>query len=72
MTLTNIKSALVSSGLMAVLSVLTYVAQSGSIFTLDWRSLANIAVLSFLTGVVSIFKNAMTSPQGTFGGIQVK
>lgn len=72
MDITKIKSALVSAALMAVLSVVIVIVQSGNIYSLDWRSLLNIGIISFLTGVVSFLKSIGTTSEGKFAGIRVK
>lgn len=69
---TAVKSALVSLLLMAIITVGGYIISLGNIFAIDWKVLANLAVISFLTGLVSIVKNLLTTEQGTALGIQVK
>ena len=75
-TLTQIKSALVSAGIAAVLGVAGYILSVGDIFLIDIRGLSNVAVLSFLTAfvtVVSLIKSAGTTRAGNFAGaIKVK
>jgi hypothetical protein len=68
----NLKSALVSAVLMALVGIITYILGVGNIFALDFHSLANIGAISFLTGVISFIKSSLTTPVGTFAGIQVK
>lgn len=74
-TLTQVKSALVSAGIAAVLGVAGYILSVGDIFQIDIRGLSNVAVLSFLTAfvtVVSLIKSAGTTRAGTFAGVQIK
>lgn len=66
------KSALVSAGIAAVLSVAGYVVGVGDVFKLDPHALINAGVLSALTAIVSLIKSAITTDQGTALGVQVK
>ncbi len=72
MNSTNLKSALISAMLMALIGIITYVLGVGNIFDLDFHSLLNIGVIAFLTGLVSYFKSSMTTSTGTFGGVQIR
>ena len=65
----GLKSALVSTILMAVLGVAGYIIGLGDIFQIDWRALANVGVMALLTGVVSLIKNFLTSDSGKFANI---
>lgn len=65
----TIKSALVSTVLMAILSVAGYILQLGDVFKVDLHTLTNVAVISFLTGIVSVLKNLLTNEEGRFVGI---
>lgn len=67
-----IKSALVSGVLMAVLSVATYILSVGDIFSVDGKIMANIAVMSLLTAIVSFVKSSLTSTSGKFAGVKIK
>ena len=69
MVWTNIKSALVSGVLMAILGISVYIIGKGDIFGLDFHTLANIGVLSVLTAIVSEIKSILTTPAGNFVGI---
>lgn len=69
LTIENIKGALVSGVLMAVLATIAYVSQTGDIFAIDVKVLANIFVTALLTSVTSIVKNLLTNNAGEFGGI---
>ena len=72
-SLTTLKSALVSVCLMAILAGAGYIIESGDIFSIDWRALANIGVIALLTGVVSIIKSLFTNSNGVFAGsVKVK
>jgi len=71
--LTNIKSALVSVCLMAILSGSVYIIESGDIFAINWRTLVNIGSIALLTGIVSIIKSLLTNSNGVFAGsVKVK
>lgn len=65
---TNIKSALVSGVLTAILGGAGYVIGLGNIFSVDIHTLANIVVLAFLVAVVSLIKQLLTTSQGNFVG----
>lgn len=67
-TLTTIKSALVSGFLMAFIIMGGYVISLGNIFAVDWRIMANLGIISLLTSLVSVAKNALTNDNGSFVG----
>lgn len=71
-TLTQVKSALVSAVIAAVLGVAGYILSVGDIFKIDVHSLSNVAALSALVAFVSLVKSAGTTPAGTFMGAKVK
>lgn len=69
----NVKSALVSALITAILAMASYIIGVGDIFHLDSHSLVNIGVLAALTTVVSLIKSFLTNENGTFvGSVQVK
>lgn len=70
--ITNIKSALVSGVLMAILGIATYLLGIGDIFKADGHTVANIAVMAILTAIVSVVKNSLTTSTGKIAGIKVK
>ena len=70
--LTAIKSALLSAGIAAVLSVAGYIIGVGDVFKLDPHALINAAVLSALVAIVSLIKAGLTQTDGTALGMQVK
>ena len=72
MTLTNLKSALVSGIITGVLGIAGYIIGVGDVFKLDVHSLVNVFALSALTTIVSLIKSVMTTSDGTVAGIQVK
>jgi len=65
----QIKSALVSGIIMAFFAIVGYVLQTGDIFSLDWRTIANVAVLAGLTAATSYLKSGLTTSQGNFAGL---
>lgn len=71
--LRNIKSALISGAitiaLTSILAIAGYIIGIGDIFSLDVRVLANIAVLSSLTTLVSLIKSLFTTNNGEFAGV---
>jgi hypothetical protein len=71
--LNDIKSALVSAVLMAVLAMAMYIINAGNIFAIDWNDLANTGIIALLTGVVSLVKSLLTNNNGVFAGsVKVK
>jgi len=69
----SVKSAIVSAALMAIVAMAGYVIGLGDIFKVEYQPLVNIGVMSFLTGLVSLIKNFLTSNSGKFAGtIQVE
>ena len=69
LTVTNIKGALVSTVLMAVLAGAGYVVGLGDVFLVESKTLINIVVIALLTGVVSLVKNLLTNKEGVFVGV---
>lgn len=67
-TWTNIKSALVSFILTAVLAAAGYIIGVGDIFGLNFHSLANVTAISALTALISLIKAFLTTPAGNFVG----
>lgn len=65
----NIVSAIVSCLLMMVTAIFTYIISVGNIFHIDYTAMANIGVISLLTGVVSLSKSFFTDNNGNFAGI---
>ncbi len=65
---TDIKSAVVTVVLTAVLAGIGYVIGIGDVFSVDIHTLTNIVSLSLLTGVVSIIKALLTTKSGNFVG----
>ncbi len=65
---TQIKSALVSGILTAVLAGAGYVVGLGDIFAIDVHNLTNIVSLAFLTTIISLVKSLLTTREGNFVG----
>lgn len=65
---TNVKSALITALLTAVLAMGAYVLGIGDIFKIDWKAITNIGVLSLITAIVSIIKSLLTTDKGKFLG----
>lgn len=65
----NVKSAIISALVMAVLGMAGYVIGVGDIFSLDFHKLANIGALAGLTVIVSLVKNWLTTDEGKFVGL---
>lgn len=68
-TLTNVKSALISALLTAVLSFAVYVLGVGDVFKLDVHAAVNVVALSALTALVSFIKSSFTTSAGNFAGL---
>lgn len=66
---TAIKSALISGLLMAVLGVCAYIIQVGDIFNISLKVATNIGVMAFLTSIISVVKNFLTTDGGKFAGL---
>lgn len=73
MNITTIKSALVSGLIVGLLAMGVYIVKIGSIFGLNWHSVINVGVISFLTAVASLLKVGGTNTEGVFlGMVKVK
>lgn len=69
-TFTNVKSALVSGVIAALLAVGLLVVTNGDIFNLDWRVIANTAVITLIASVIKVLG---TTRKGNFAGaVRVK
>lgn len=68
-TFTNVKSALVTAFLTAILALAGYVLGVGDIFKIDVHAFINVGALSLLTAIVSIIKSFLTTPDGNFVGV---
>lgn len=64
-TLTQVKSALVSGVIAAVLAVGLLVVTNGDIFNLDYRVIANTAVITLIASVIKVLG---TTRKGNFAG----
>lgn len=65
----NVRSALCSAIVTAVLGGAGYILGIGDVFKLDVHTLVNIGALAGLTAIVSLLKNFLTSNQGNFVGV---
>lgn len=72
LTTTKIKSALVSAIIMGIFGAGGYMISVGDIFSIDWRVLANIAILAAVTAIVSAIKSMLTTEEGMIVGIKIK
>lgn len=70
-TKTNIKSAVMSVVLTAVLGMAAYIVGIGDVFNIDIHSLANIGALAFLNGLISLCKAFLTTSEGNLAGVKV-
>ena len=72
-TFVQVKSALVSGVITAVLATAVSIIGVGDVFKLDVHSLANVFARSALTAIVSFIKSILTTPAGNFvGAVAVK
>ena len=70
---TNIKSALVSAVITAILAGAGYIIGVGNVFQIDVHAFVNVLALSALTALVSVIKSLLTTSQGNFvGAVAVK
>lgn len=69
---TQIKGALVSTVLMAILSIIVYILGVGDIFAVDVKVLVNVGVMSLLAGIASLLKAVLTDSTGRVAGIKVR
>jgi hypothetical protein len=67
----KLKSALISGGLAIVLALGGYIVGIGDLWKLNPHALVNIAVMAFITTIVSLIKSSATTSQGTFAGVQI-
>ncbi len=65
----NVKSALISAFVTAVLGMAGYVIGVGDLFKLNLHALINVGALSALTAIVSILKAFLTTDKGEFMGV---
>lgn len=73
LTWTNIKSALVSALITAILAIAGYIIGVGDVFAIDVHALVNVGALSALTAVVSVIKSFLTTNGGNFvGAVSIK
>jgi len=71
-TITNIKSALLSTVLMAIVGMAVYVIGLGDVFLIELKPLVNVGAIALLTGIVSVIKSLLTSyDTGKAVGVQV-
>lgn len=69
----NIKGALISAIITAVLAIAGYIIGVGDIFNIDVHALVNVGALSALTALVSVIKSLLTTQSGDFvGAVKVK
>ncbi len=64
----QIKSALVSGILTAILAGFTYIIGLGDVFAIDVHSLINVIALSFGVTIISLIKSFFTTSEGKFVG----
>lgn len=71
--LTNVKGALMSGALAAIVGMLIYIATTGDVFAIQIHPLVNAFVLPFVTALIaSLGKNYVTGSDGKALGVQVK
>jgi len=65
----DVKGAFVSAGLMAIIAILMYIQQLGSIWLIDWKNLADVAIMAGIVYLISVSKNFLTTKDGNFLGL---
>ena len=65
----DVKGALVSAGFMAIIAILIYIKDLGSIWLIDWKDLADVFIMSLIVYFISISKNFFTTKDGKFLGL---
>lgn len=68
----EVKSAIVSGVIMALVVVITEVLVAGNIWVLDLKALLNTGIIAFLTIFVSFLKSLLTTSNGTIAGVKIK
>lgn len=70
--LLNLKSALVSGVISAILAGALYILKIGDIFAIDVHTLVNVISIAILTTVVSFIKSSSTTDAGKIAGIKIR
>lgn len=65
----DVKGALISAGFMALIAVLIYIKELGSIWAIDWKDLSNVAIMAGIVYLISVAKNFLTTADGKFLGL---
>lgn len=68
----EVKSAVISGLLMALLVIASSIIASGSIYGLNWSNLLDVGVMAFITSMVSLIKSILTNEVGEFLGTKIK
>lgn len=70
---TNVKSAVVSGLLTALLAMAMYVIGLGDVFAINTKEITNIGAMALITSIVSLLKSLLTTDDGKFmGSVEVK
>ncbi len=64
----NIKNALVTIFITAIVTVFVYIVGLNNIFQISWHTLINLGVISLLNGFISLAKSFLTDNSGKFAG----
>lgn len=64
----NVRGALVTAFITAVITIFIYIIGVGDIFALNYKALANVGVLSALTAFVDLVRSALTTSKNNFVG----
>lgn len=65
----NVKSALISGLVMAILAIIGYAQSVGDFSSLNLRTLINVGIFAGLGVIQSLIKNFLTSNKGNFLGV---
>lgn len=64
----NVKSALVTGILTAVLAIAVYLVSLGDVYKANTHDLVNVGSLALLTTLISLIKSFLTTSDGKFLG----
>lgn len=65
----DVKGALISAVFMALIAILIYIKELGSIWAIDWKYLANVGIMAGIVYLISVSKNFLTTTDGKFLGL---
>ncbi len=69
LSMTNVKSAIVSGVITAILAGASYIIGLNDVFAIDVHALINVISLAGMTAIVSLIKSLLTTDSGSFAGV---